>query len=110
MTKALSILIQSLIMFIASHEYAEASQILAGSALFFFDGVATLGLLMSGLLVLLGYKLLTKGIGLAGPGGEIYAGVNALKMRVTQAVPGVVSAVLGLAGVVACMFATYAVN
>ncbi|MDX1189049.1 hypothetical protein GOL88_29325 [Sinorhizobium medicae] len=107
MTKALSILIQSLVMFIASHEYAEASQILAGSALFFFDGVATLGLLMSGLLVLLGYKLLN---GMGGPGGEIHAGVNAFKVRVTQAVPGVVSAVLGLAGVLACMSAMYAVN
>ncbi|SEF11020.1 hypothetical protein SAMN05444161_8514 [Rhizobiales bacterium GAS191] len=84
-----------------------------GSFNFSFDGVATLGLLVSAFFVFLGYRLMV----LHGPhpmdagagktkvaGTKLAINSKRLKLTLVNAAPGVIFAALGLVGLVASLF------
>jgi hypothetical protein len=71
-----------------------------------FNGVATLGLLVSALMVFFGYRLMTKGIGLGRTAAKsnVKAGMNLFNPSISNAAPGVIFAALGCVGVVAALW------
>jgi hypothetical protein len=69
-----------------------------------FDGVATLGLLVSALMVFLGYRLMIKPRTGATPGSKLRVGIKSFNLTISNAVPGVIFAAFGCVGMVAALW------
>jgi hypothetical protein len=69
---------------------------------FAFDGVATLGLIISGSAIFLGYRLLVKGVqnSKRGRNADLEITFRFFRVVLTNATPGIIFAVLGCIGIV----------
>jgi hypothetical protein len=71
-----------------------------------FNSVATLGLLVSALMVFFGYRLIIKemGLGRTAAKSNVKLGMNLFNLNISNAAPGVFFAALGCVGVVAALW------
>jgi hypothetical protein len=85
---------------------ALASGVVFGDFKATFDGIATLGLLLSALIFVLGYRLMVKGAPAKSRAAlsNIKIGMKTFKLDISNAAPGVVFAALGCIGMIASLW------
>ena len=85
---------------------AQASGVTVGAFSAVFDGIAALGLAVSALLILLGYRLMMKSMDSprVSPRSNVKVGMKSFNVSVGNAAPGVVFAVLGCVGLIASLW------
>ncbi|MGO7651715.1 hypothetical protein ACC688_28990 [Rhizobium ruizarguesonis] len=96
--------LQTAIYLSAFPQGVQASELDFGSLSFVFNGVAALGVLISALFLLLGYRLLVRDVGAKDKKSRVVAGGRSFNVSVTNAAPGVVIATFGLIGLVASLY------
>jgi hypothetical protein len=71
-----------------------------------FSSVATLGLLVSALMVFFGYRLMIKEIGLGRTAAKsnVKVGMNLFNLNISNAAPGVFFVALGCVGMIAALW------
>jgi hypothetical protein len=91
---------------LADKGYASSLESNNGDLSFNFNGAATLGLLISGFVIFLGYKLLANGRNTAkSTRSNLRVGMKTFNLTLSGATPGLVLAALGCVGMVASLFA-----
>jgi hypothetical protein len=93
-------------MSLADKSYASSLESNNGDLSFNFNGVATLGILVSAFVFFLGYKLLANGRNTARSSrSNLRVGMKSFNLALSGATPGLVLAALGCIGMVASLFA-----